>query len=272
MTSPTSSPAASPEQAGPDAKALRNYILAGSHRVQGWLDPEILRVVRRLAAEQRKANVSGSVVEIGVHHGRLLIGLILTRQVQTEKALAIDLFDEQQLNIDLSGKGNKQTFRRHLSRYGLSDNVQLLAADSTTLSPMDVTDRVGLVRLFSVDGGHTAEIVESDMAVAAGSLAPGGIIIGDDVFNAGWPGTVEGTLAFLDNTPEIVPFATCFNKVLFCDREHAPLYREALFDLADRHFWRPKESFFRGHTVVHISSRLYQDRVRLLAKRVLRRG
>ena len=55
----------------------------------------------------------------------------------------------------------------------------------------------GAIRFFSVDGGHTDEIVFSDMKLAEATLADGGIVIADDVFNEQWPGVAVGTLRYL---------------------------------------------------------------------------
>ncbi len=248
---------------------MRDYITVGNHAVKGWIEPNILRVMRALSQQQEQLGVQGSVVEIGVHHGRFFIGLLLTNA--DERSLAIDLFDQQDLNVDASGKGDRDIFLRNVKRWAKdAKEVDILAGDSTTLSGTDVTDRVGPVRLFSVDGGHTAQIVEHDMTVAAGSLAPGGIIIGDDVFHPSWPGAAEGTLAFLDKTPGIVPFAICFNKVLFSDVEHAEAYRGIVLELADHRLWPAKETEMRGHAVAYTTSRI-QERARTVAKKLLGR-
>ena len=250
---------------------LRDYIAVGNYTVRGWIEPNILRVTRALSQQQEQFGVQGAVVEIGVHHGRFFIGLQLTAPNADQRCLAIDLFDQQDLNVDNSGKGDRDIFLRNVQRWAKdATGVVVLAADSTSLTSADVTDRVGAVRLFSVDGGHTAQIVEHDMTVAAGSLAPGGIIIGDDVFHPSWPGAAEGTLAFLDKTLGIVPFAICFNKVLFSDVEHAEAYRRTVLELADHRLWPAKETEMRGHAVAYTTSRP-QERVRTVAKKLLRR-
>ena len=264
-------PAGAQDPSRERAAALRSYLHLGNYRIKGWIEPAILWVCRDLAREQERRGVSGSIVEIGVHHGRFFVGLCLTAAVEHEAALAIDLFGRQDLNIDKSGKGDEAVFRRNLGRFGLQDDTQVLAADSTTLAANDVTKRVGPVRVFSVDGGHTAGIVEHDTTLAAETLAPGGIVIGDDVFNASWPGVVEGTLAFLDSHPAFVPFGIAFNKVLICDVEHADAYREALLGLARRRFWISKVTEFRGHPVVQLAIRPWDFRARLAGKRLLGR-
>ena len=47
------------------------------------------------------------------------------------------------------------------------------------------------MRLFSVDGGHTAELARHDMLTADGAIGEQGIIILDDFFNEAWPGVLD---------------------------------------------------------------------------------
>jgi hypothetical protein len=199
--------------------------------------------------------------------------LHLLRQ-QGETSVAIDLFEDQSQNLDRSGLGDEGVFRENLEKYAGGDAaVTVVQADSTTLTGAKVRDlAAGPVRLFSVDGGHTAEIVEHDMRTASESLVDGGIVIGDDVFNAQWPGAVEGTLAYLDSNQDVVPFAIGFNKVLFCAPAFADAYRAVVLKTARRRLWNGKESVFRGHPVAIIWPATAKARGRRLAKRVLRRS
>ena len=230
--------------------SFARYRALGHRTVQGWLEPQALDVVRTLAEAQRAAGVSGAVAEIGVHHGQLFIAL---QQVNDPglPAVAIDVFDEQALNVDGSGRGDLGRFEANVRRWSDWDAVVVHQADSTTLSGAAVRELArGPVRLFSVDGGHTDEIVRTDMRTAEEALAYGGIVIADDVFNAEWPGVSVGTLRYLDTDPGLVPFAIGFNKVFFTDEPHAAPYREAIRRVhAGR--WRTahKTSVFHGSEV-----------------------
>jgi peptide chain release factor 2 len=55
--------------------------------------------------------------EIGVHHGRLFIPMALARR-PGERALAIDVFEDQHLNVDHSGKGDRARFEENVARTG----------------------------------------------------------------------------------------------------------------------------------------------------------
>ena len=245
----------------------------GGHRlVEGWLKPQVLTLMRALSVEQTAQGVRGGIVEIGVHHGRLFLGLHLMRQAG-ERSLAIDLFGDQAANLDQSGKGDEEAFRRNLARWaGSTEGVDILQADSTSLSPGDIIHQLGSqVRLFSVDGGHTAEVVESDMRLATTSLAAGGIIIADDVFNSQWPGVFEGTQRFLDSSSDVVPFAVGFNKVLFTTPANAAGYREIVSGVAESRLWHHKNSVMHGHDVVVAWPASAYRRARRIAKRALAR-
>jgi hypothetical protein len=70
--------------------------------------------------------------------------------------------------------------------------------------------------LFSIDGGHTAEIAHNDLSIAAESIGADGVILLDDFFNEWWPGVATGTSQFLRDSPStIIPFAIVGNKVFF---------------------------------------------------------
>ena len=106
------------------------------------------------------------------------------------------------------------------------------------------------VRIFSVDGGHTQEIVLSDMRLAEKSLVDGGVVIADDVFNQQWPGVCVGTVHYLEQGGALVPFYIGYNKVLFTAPEHAESYRRTLdAAYADKTMTAVFESTFVGHPV-----------------------
>ena len=71
----------------------------------------------------------------------------------------------------------------------------------------------GGIRLFNVDGGHTEWIVFSDMSLAEATMAVGGIVIADDVFNQDWPGVSIGTLSLYGEWWEVGAVCHRVNKV-----------------------------------------------------------
>jgi hypothetical protein len=59
------------------------------------------------------------------------------------------------------------------------DRLQVIQGDSRAMTSDHVRARAagGGVRIFSVDGSHTAEATLADVATAAGALAPGGVVV-----------------------------------------------------------------------------------------------
>jgi hypothetical protein len=88
----------------------------GEARVEGWLHPYSAEFIRLLAQIQTAAALRGAVREIGVHHGRLLILLLLCK-LPDERAFAIHVFDRQELNTDRSGHGDLRRFLDNVRRW-----------------------------------------------------------------------------------------------------------------------------------------------------------
>ncbi|TAJ34478.1 MAG: class I SAM-dependent methyltransferase [Reyranella sp.] len=206
---------------------VENYLRRGRFYVEGWLRTEAALTVIALADRQRALGVNGGTAEIGVHHGKLFILLYLLSR-SPERAVAVDLFDDQHLNIDQSGAGDLARFRHNLERHAGSDRLVLKPGNSLALCGADLVRLAdGPLRLASVDGGHTAEIAAHDLATVEAALAEGGIVIVDDVFNEQWPGVGDGVRRWFERRPNLVPFAIGANKTYFCRPSHRDVYRQA---------------------------------------------
>lgn len=209
-----------------DDRAAR-YIRHGKFTVDGWLRSEAALTIAALTEHQGSLGITGGVAEIGVHHGKLFILLYLLSR-PPEKVVAIDLFADQHLNVDLSGRGDLAVFRRNLARHAGTDRLVVHQGNSLDLTPADIVRLAdGPLRFASVDGGHTAEITQHDLSIVDGALAEGGIIVLDDVFNEQWPGVVDGVQRYFTRRPNLVPFAICANKTFFCRPSHRDVYRGA---------------------------------------------
>jgi methyltransferase family protein len=226
------------------------YRAVGHKFVAGFLEPEVLSVLSTLDSAQRGRGMSGAVAEIGVHRGQLFIGLQLLQRVG-ERSVAVDVFGDQELNVDKSGNGDIDKFLRNVQVWSSPDGLVIHQGDSTRLHGSDLRDLAGAnIRLFSVDGGHTEQIVMSDMKLAEETLADGGIVIADDVFNQQWPGVAVGTLRYLDEGANLAPFFIGFNKVFFTQPEHCAYY-SAILDstFGGRMRVAVASSVFAGHEV-----------------------
>lgn len=229
----------------------KRYLRSGAATVDGWLMTCDKFLIAALGEFQRAERISGGVCEIGVHHGKLFLLLYLYLH-EMETAVAIDLFERQDLNIDHSGSGNRAVFLANIRAHAGSDAaLHVIAGDSTSLEAGAITSVAGPIRLFSIDGGHTAAITRSDLALAESCLHDWGVIILDDCFNASWPGVSEGVQDyFRAGTSQLAPFAIARNKVFFCRRDKAAAYRAAL-RLRQRETLRCSEPFLGVDVDIH---------------------
>lgn len=209
-----------------DARVAK-YVRRGNFFVDGWLLTDAAVTICVLSQRQREMGVEGGAAEIGVHRGKLFILLYLLSRAP-EKAVAIDVFEDQHLNVDSSGRGDLNIFRANLERHADSERLVVHKGTSLAVTGADVLGLAGgRVRLFSIDGGHTEEITANDLAIADDALAEGGIIVVDDVFNEQWPGVTNGVHRYFARRPNLVPFAVGGNKTYFCRLSHAEPYRAA---------------------------------------------
>ncbi|HEY0767506.1 MAG TPA: class I SAM-dependent methyltransferase, partial [Steroidobacteraceae bacterium] len=199
----------------------KEYILRGSNKVSGWfyrLDAEIFCSVTDY---QNRNALDGSLVEIGLHHGKSFIAMCLSLRDE-QRAYGIDLFEQQSLNLDRSGKGDRRLVERNLKAAGVNlSRVVLDTRTSTSVTPGDILGSVGAVRFFSIDGGHQIDVVRSDLLLAEQTVAGHGVIALDDFLRPEWPDVSAGYFAwFAHRSKSIVPFAIGFNKLYLCEQSH----------------------------------------------------
>jgi hypothetical protein len=155
-------------------------------------------LVAWLTRLQIDARVSGSVGEIGVHHGKFFLALA-TVASPTETLWAIDVFDLQELNPDQSGRGDVERFLSNADAFGVDpSSVRLFQTASDALAPSFLhAQGLAPVRMASIDGGHSAQTTCHDLVLISCALADGGIVIVDDYLSHGWPGVTDGLFRFL---------------------------------------------------------------------------
>jgi hypothetical protein len=204
---------------------LDKYIRSGHKEVHGWLEPFSARYIGEIARLQRESKISGASTEIGVHHGRLFILLHLAGS--RHKDLAIDVFDDQHLNVDRSGHGDRARFIGNVIRWGGDPTaIDILQKSSLNVSEDEILARVGRSVLFSVDGGHTEECAFHDLKLADAVLHPQGVVILDDFFNESWPEVCLGAMKyFASSSTRLRPFALTAGKMYLCAGENSAFYR-----------------------------------------------
>ena len=216
------------------ANAAARYIMGGGFRtVEGWLSPGAITATVFLDDWQQRNGVRGNVAEIGIHHGKLFLALKnLCRS--GEAAIAIDVFEDQSLNVDHSGRGDRAVFEANIRAHSDGSDIAILQKNSLDIRPDELTAKAGgNIRLFSIDGSHTMEHTLSDLQLASKTLTDGGVIILDDFFSQDWPGVQEGFHHFMAQTHgKFAAVAVGDNKLFLCRKaDHSnilEMFREAM--------------------------------------------
>ncbi len=188
--------------------SLRRYVGRSMETVQGYLTSLDAGLIADLLSYQQANNSTGHLCEIGVHHGRLFLLLALARR-PGERALAIDLFEDDAINANTEHAGRDQALFTNARRLGVELSKQeIFKTSSLDIGPADILTRTGgRIRFFSIDGSHLYKYVENDLSLAERTLTTDGIIAVDDFFNIDWADVSFATYDFLRGTDTLVPFA-----------------------------------------------------------------
>lgn len=200
------------------AEWIKDWQANRAPEVEGWVDGRLYPSLVWLHEIQTELGVTGGALEIGVHHGRFFLPLNAMVAEGEGPSFALDLFGDQALNIDHSGRGNLDIFRENLAKHDRHGgaNVECVAGDSTRLRHRDLA-RFTAVRpkVISVDGGHTVEHTISDMEFAETIVHDSGAVFLDDILNPHWVGVFEGAVTYMQRRPTLWPLLIGYNKLLF---------------------------------------------------------
>jgi FkbM family methyltransferase len=183
--------------------------------VEGALHATTALAMIEVALFQSEHGTRGPLVEIGIHHGKSFLCLA-AGAAAGEALVAIDVFDQQELNLDRSGHGDVEKFRSHLNRFFPEARVRIVTSSSLAITGGDRALDLHDVRLFSIDGGHTSAVTRNDLEIADRSLAKRGICFLDDVLNPHWTGVLTGLTEFLARSGSLVPAVFVPNKLVLC--------------------------------------------------------
>lgn len=211
--------------------------------IHGWVGDRIHHIIRFVREFHEEQGIHGNIVEIGVHHGKLFF-LLSSIARSDEKCVAIDLYEDQEKNLDHSGNGSLKIFTSHLDTHFpyMKSQVQAVAADSMSLTPASVRARLGIdnARLFSVDGGHTIAHVVNDLEIAQELIVPGGVILLDDFLGPLWPSVTEGYFQYVRTANrKLAPFLIFQNKLFLTTYSEHPVMLAKLRTFLDN--WVGKE-------------------------------
>lgn len=213
----------------PTSETTLQYAVRDHWNVEGWVEPEMMSVVFSVDAFQRRRNFQGGALEIGVHHGRFFIAL--ANLVDDDQPLvAVDIFEDQKLNIDKSGSGNRDQFLTNIRKFSnkAAESVSLVAADSLGLNVGPSSPLApGKFRFVSIDGGHTATHTFNDLLLAEKLISDGGVVFLDDILHMHWLGVMEGFMRYRQCSPGILtPFLVTGSKLMLCSLSHHFAYAE----------------------------------------------
>jgi hypothetical protein len=233
-----------------DDAQLKEYARKGKEGIEGWLSRVDAEIIRTVLSYQNELELFGSVAEIGVHHGKCFIELCLGLG-PGERAYAIDVFEDQHLNLDKSGMGDFNIFKTNLGKFGMgTERVLIDRRSSEKVTAEEISNAVGPVRFFSVDGGHWLEIVENDLKLAETASANYGVIALDDFHRPEWPDVSAGLFRWFEKRKRpMVPFAIGFNKLYLCEHDWADRYSAALRSEDFLQAFLSKEAKFLGREV-----------------------
>lgn len=197
-----------------------------SQNVDGWVGNRIADMVRFCDSFHEQAEIRGDIAEIGIHHGKLFFILAAAAR-SDERCIAVDVFNNQSLNVDQSGNGDLGQFSAYIDTLfpKIRPQLNIIQGDSMSIPPSAAGKILGSerVRLFSIDGGHTRHHVRNDMCIAQQVLVSGGVVLLDDFLGPLWPGVTEGFFEYMKSlNRRLAPFMIFENKLFLTTfSEHA---------------------------------------------------
>lgn len=232
-----------------DIEPFDRYMNYGFKYVPGWVVstlPPFLKTLKNV-----EWNKTGGIAEIGVYMGRFFL-LMRAMLDKSEPSYGIDIFEDQDLNIDYSGtnKARREIFQNYIDKYDPfgGKDITIIKADSTSSkSQAEIAEIIpeGSIRFLSVDGGHTKIHALNDLKLAEKYIADAGVVILDDILHPHWLGVMDGLVQYLTDFPTLVPFAVGHNKMFLCKFSYHSKYLEVARNCGSA----TKQIEFMGHKV-----------------------
>jgi hypothetical protein len=215
--------------------AFDAYRTQGFDAVFGWCSGALLTFLELIDEIQSTTGLSGAVGEIGVQDGKLFIALHNLLH-DKEPSLAIDLFDNQRLNVDGSGGGAQlavfqQNLQRHAKNPQMCTAMQIDSMELGVVETQQILAKFGKFRLFSIDGSHTIDHTINDFLFAEKVLANGGIVMVDDYYNPYFP-EVHQAIGHLysQHRSKLAPLFYQCSKMFFTTAAYVSVFQRAIID------------------------------------------
>jgi hypothetical protein len=225
------------------AAARKSYVEHGHEDVPGWFglpDTELFDAVDRV---QRRRDVHGDLLEVGVYLGRsaILLGFL---QRAGERVVICDVFDSQSAsesndreNASTYGGLTRQQFETNYRRYH-ADDPEVYVGTSRQFRSSSAGRRF---RFAHIDGSHLYDEVVNDIALAREVLVDGGVVVFDDVGGLQKPGVTAAVWEAVASGG-LVPLAQTGKLYATWPGERAPSVADLLSEL--------RHSSFTGHQLV----------------------
>ncbi len=183
-------------------------------QVEGFMPPEAMAMWDTLLDFQKKSEVAGALLEIGVYHGK------------SAALLGLHCADGEQLFLvdprDLGAKANVRKLAGKDSRY-------IIGNSSVLREHPEMKGLVGKFRWLHIDGDHTGQGVFLDLEICNRLLSDDGVICVDDFLSAGFPQVSAVTFEFLRDHPyELKLFLCGYGKGYLCRPKKQRDYMEFL--------------------------------------------
>lgn len=231
--------------------AVDRYVEQDYESVRGMSSRFAATICAHVLRRQSELGIQGHFAEIGTFEGRFFIAMALGL-APGEKALGIDTFD-------WPDEGLIDRFHAHCARFGLTvERYCAIKAAARDLSPETVRVTLGgPVRFWHIDGDHTRPSLEADLALAAATLHPQGILCLDDMLHPGYPWLATAVHDWLAQHPEMRMLAildrediVAAGKFMICRAEAVDLYGQDLVDAFPQHHYKLGADCEGYHAVV----------------------
>jgi predicted O-methyltransferase YrrM len=235
-------------------EAVDRYLDQGFAGVVGMSSRFAAAICGGLMRIQTELGVSGSVAEIGPFEGRFFIALA-HGLAPSEVALGIDLFDWPNPEVI-------DRFEANCRKFGVAPDRRITwKADSRSMQPEELLAKLGgrRVRFFHVDGEHSRAALTKDLELATAVLAPGGVIVLDDMLHPGYPTLMVAVHEYLARHPEMCVLCVidretivAATKFVLCHTEWFKRYEERLLEVYKDNVW-PLGADFEPHWCLVLS-------------------
>ncbi|MGE0768811.1 MAG: class I SAM-dependent methyltransferase [Hyphomicrobiaceae bacterium] len=174
------------------------YLAGGYETVAGMSSRLAAAICGRLMRIQSDLGIAGHFAEIGAFEGRFLIAMAHCLE-PGERALGMDVFSWPDAGV-------RGRFEANCAKHGIAPAAWIAwQVDSNTTTPDEIRAKLdgGLARMFHVDGEHSRKALAQDLELATACIAPGGLIVLDDMLHPGYPTLMVTVQAYLDRHPEM---------------------------------------------------------------------